>query len=395
MGSVKIPYYVVIKGRGYWRPTAPMRLQGFSIVRCGKDGPDAWRIAAVWNERWQAHRRGLAAPTAVAVDRLSPDHAESAIPYPRGSLGEAFNRLRRTPEWERKAPRTREDWWRGWKRIKPFFGDVAPSTVTIEHVSTWRAQVEETAGRREAHRALKIWRALWKIAAAMHYCERQSDPSLGVRNTAAIGRGQTWSEGEAVQLVKAAWRAGYRGLAVCIAIMWDTQLSPGDARALTAGQLKSDLAFTARAKTGTNAGGLLSRRTVALVDAYRGRLGFEVLDSVPLIRSRGLQPTATGGRPRAPAPYSKDAMAEDFRVVRELAFGAGERRQMRDLRRSGAMEAIAGEGTAEALAHAMGNTLSASNALFRDYVPVNMATLRSVKEARQRGRQKLREGNDR
>jgi hypothetical protein len=38
----------------------------------------------------------------------------------------------------------------------------------------------------------------------------------------------------------------------------------------------------------------------------------------------------------------------------------------------------------------MGNTLSASNALFATYVPVNVATLRDVMNARRAGRRKLR-----
>jgi hypothetical protein len=38
----------------------------------------------------------------------------------------------------------------------------------------------------------------------------------------------------------------------------------------------------------------------------------------------------------------------------------------------------------------MGNTLSASNALFATYVPVNVATLRDVMAARRAGRRKLR-----
>jgi hypothetical protein len=38
----------------------------------------------------------------------------------------------------------------------------------------------------------------------------------------------------------------------------------------------------------------------------------------------------------------------------------------------------------------MGNTLNASNALFATYVPVNVATLRAVMEARRAGRRKLR-----
>ena len=42
------------------------------------------------------------------------------------------------------------------------------------------------------------------------------------------------------------------------------------------------------------------------------------------------------------------------------------------------------------LAHAMGNTLSASNALFATHVPVNVASFRSVQDVRRRGRIKLR-----
>jgi hypothetical protein len=38
----------------------------------------------------------------------------------------------------------------------------------------------------------------------------------------------------------------------------------------------------------------------------------------------------------------------------------------------------------------MGNTLSASNQLFATYVPVNTATIRTVFEARKKGRQALR-----
>jgi hypothetical protein len=61
-----------------------------------------------------------------------------------------------------------------------------------------------------------------------------------------------------------------------------------------------------------------------------------------------------------------------------------------DFRRSGAVEAIAGDATPAALSHAMGNTLSASNALFATYVPVNVASINKVFEARKKGRKALR-----
>ena len=62
MTKIKIPYYVVAKGRGYWRRHPRMRRFGFSFIRCGKDGPAAWAIAEDWNQKWQAVRKGEAPP---------------------------------------------------------------------------------------------------------------------------------------------------------------------------------------------------------------------------------------------------------------------------------------------------------------------------------------------
>jgi hypothetical protein len=89
-------------------------------------------------------------------------------------------------------------------------------------------------------------------------------------------------------------------------------------------------------------------------------------------------------------PYSKDTLGDDFRDVRRAVFGNAETRTLADFRRSGAIEAIVGDATPAALAHTMGNTLSASNLLFETYAPPKVATIRSVMEARRRGRAKLR-----
>jgi integrase len=224
---------------------------------------------------------------------------------------------------------------------------------------------------------------MWKVAAALGYCVRDADPSLGVRNRAAPGRNMQWTEGEVVRVAKRAIRMGYHGLAACIAVAWDTQLAPGDVRALRASQLArgaaGDAFFTERAKTGNPVGGILSTRSLAVLSAYLEKLGVELHGDAHIFRNR------------SGAPYSSDTLGDDFRDVRAAEFGGLERRTIgHDFRRTGAVEAIAGGANAEQVAHAMGNTLSASNALFATYVPVNQATLRSVLEARRRGRSKLR-----
>jgi hypothetical protein len=384
MTRVKVRHYVVKRSQAFWQPTKKMRALGFYSVPLGQEGPDAWARAEQWNDRWDKTRHGEApSPVMVAADNLSPERSEELTVYPPRALGEAFRRYRRTEEWAGKATRTREDWWRGWKRIRPIFGDCDPRTVTLEDLSAWRKAIEETVSLREAHRCLKIWRALWKVAAALGYCIRDADPSLGVRNRAAPGRKLQWSEGEVVRVGKRAWRMRYYGLAAVIAVAWDTQLSPGDVRALRASQLARSTAgeafFTERGKTGKPVGGILSMRAMTVLTAYLEKLGVELHGDAYIFRNR------------SGAPYSSDTLGDDFRDVRALEFGPLERRTIgHDFRRTGAVEAITGGAQAEQVAHAMGNTLSASNALFATYVPVNVATLRDVMAARRAGRQKLR-----
>jgi hypothetical protein len=384
VSDVKIRHYVVKHGKAFWQPTPKMKALGFGSVPCGADGPAAWARAEEWNRRWDQTRTGNApSPAMASAQNLSFENSEGLTVYPTRSLGEAFRKYRRTEEWSRKAPRTREDWWRGWRRIKPVFGDVDPRTVRLDDVSAWRKAIEDTVSLREAHRALKIWRALWKVSAALGYCTRDDDPSLGVRNSAAPARSAQWSEGEVVRLAKRAWRMGYYGLAAVIGVAWDTQMSPGDVRALRASQMATrgpgTLFFAERGKTGVPVGGLLSARSMRLVGAYLDKVGVTLAGEAYIFRNR------------SGVPYSKDTLGDDFRTVRAAEFGPLERRMLgHDFRRSGAVEAITGEATPAALSHAMGNTLSASNQLFATYVPVTVATINQVAKARRRGRRTLR-----
>lgn len=361
-----------------------MKRHGFVSVPLGPHGPEAFKLAEEWNQRWDGSRRGIhPSPARSRMENLSPERSEELTVYPSRSVGAAFRTYRTTNEWTRKSPRTREEWFRAWMRIKPVFGDADPRSVDLVTISAFRQHIEDAVSLREAHRVIKIWRALWKVMAAMGFCVRDADPSLGVRNSAAKGRSATWSEGEAARLAKRAWRMGYRGLAAVIAVSWDTQLNPGDVRALTASQMATaghgQLFFTQRGKTGVPVGGALSRRSVKVLAEYIRLLGIELHGDAPIFRNR------SGHK------YSKDTLGDDFRAIRAAEFGKLEARTLgHDFRRSGAVEAIVGDASAEALSHAMGNTLSASNALFATYVPVRAETIHAVLEARRIGRTKMR-----
>lgn len=371
MGKVDIPYYVVKKGKyGYWQPSKAMKDAGFRPVRCGQDGPDAWALAAQWNRRWQEHRRGLTPnPTAK---------------YPVGSIGEAFERYKMTEEWSvAKRPRTREEWERAWARIKDIFGDLPPTSpaITLESLSQFRTRVANTVSLREAWRTIKIWRALWNVCASLQLCHGKLDPSLSIANSAPAPRSASWIEWEVVKLAKTAWRSGYRGMAVAIAFGWDTQFSPADLRGLTMAGIvgeNADRHFpVARAKSGRAAIGTVSRRSLALLDAY---LKAEPCEVGAVLRNR------------SGAVYSRFTMPDDFAAVREMCF-PGDKRTLADMRRSGAIELQAGGAAPQTTAAKMANSISSANAIHKTYQPVDLQTVRQADAARRLGRQRIREGN--
>ncbi|BDA85014.1 hypothetical protein Sa4125_25560 [Aureimonas sp. SA4125] len=365
MARVKIPYYVIKRGQGYWQPTKAMRAAGFASIPCGPHGPKAWEIAAEWNLRWQRHKSGVEEP--------------ARQKWPPRSIGDAFERYQATTIWANKKPRTREEWERGFARISPVFGDMRPvdAGISLETLSVFRDRILASVSPREAWRTIKIWRAIWTVCQAMGYTEGRSDPSKGIQNSQPAGKSTSWAYAEVVALVKAAWRMKHYGLAAVIAVSWDTMLSPADIRALTVDKLVQDNAgayfTTGRAKTGRAAIGTLSRRTEKVLRAYLA-----------------IRPLSVGVifRNRSGSPYSRFTLPDDFKEVREAAFPT-DTRTLSDMRRSGAMEARAGGADPATLSAKMANNISVSNALHKAYQPVDLTSVRQADLARGAGRKKM------
>jgi hypothetical protein len=204
-----------------------------------------------------------------------------------------------------------------------------------------------------------------------------------------------------LKLVQVAWRHKFYGVAACLAVAWDSMLSRGDARRLSAGQASDDafgmLFFLDRAKTGRAAVGTLTPWSEAILLAYLKTFGAELLASTPLFWTRGGRPVSRngktgqwggdhgGGKHIVPRPYSKSALIQDFAEVRELAFGPDETRQLGDMRRTGAVEGDAGGGSITDQSNKMANTVATNNRLRKAYNPVNVASVRRFDEARAKG----------
>ncbi|MCP4560759.1 MAG: hypothetical protein GY873_41025 [Bosea sp.] len=406
MGKDKIRHLIFMGRRWRYKPSKDMKPHGFrfttlsaGVVIAGKNYPSAQdKTRAIgWNAEW---------------DQIRCGETTSRPRWPTGSVGEAYDRALRLRAATRvtkgqrqtKDQESRDDWLRAWKWLEPVFGDVDPATIETEHFLRLEPvsglakglipKIEAAVSATERHRVIKVWRALWVRMEAMGYTHGKKDPSLAIANSTAPPRQAVWTEGEVVRLCKRAWRMGYKGLAACMATAWDSQLSPIDLRSLTTGQRSDDLQGAifalARAKTNRAAAGSLGKRATYLLDAYIASLPFELMPNAPIFRTRGSATTAKGGKPQQPAPYTKNKLGFDFRVVRTAEFGLLETRQLADMRRSGTVEATAGGASAQAISTKMANTLATSTRLQQTYNPVNVVTVRDVDSHRREGRAKLR-----
>jgi hypothetical protein len=70
------------------------------------------------------------------------------------------------------------------------------------------------------------------------------------------------------------------------------------------------------------------------------------------------------------------------------ASAPGDLRQLRDMRRSGVLEAFAGGGDARSVSEKFGNSIDRSSFLFKTYNPVDLEKVRQTDAARLEGRRR-------
>lgn len=385
---MKIPYSPVRNGNRYFQPTPEMRRAGFRPLALGKDDEASRQRAMRLYEHWTAHRTRPPAPE-LGV-KLTKQEACIARRYPAGSIGEAWQKWISSDEWARMAPSTRNKiWWEAWtKRIEPAFAFWMPDHVTMDDISVWRRKIEAVSGIDPAHKALKVWRAFWRVMTGMRYTQL-SDPSEKVTNRAPPSRSQSFVHREAMTLAKTAWRHGFRGLACIVLTAWDTGFAPVDCRTLkerhrswdvATGRTLFDRSQEGRTKSGVPVIGTLSPFADHLIRRYLSDIGVAMTSESYLFRTR------TG------VLYGESRLGNDFARIREIAL-PGDKRQLRDMRRSGVLEAFTGGAKAEAISQKFGNTIGHSNALFRTYNPVDLDQVKAADRQRLAGR-KIRKAKE-
>lgn len=365
----RMPYVVKRRELLFWQPTKEMRAKGFLAKSLGPDGPEARAEASKLYHAWlKAKAEG-----------------PKITSYPAGSFGAYWDRFRTTEKWRAKKPRTHEDYERAWKHIDAFDGrrltNKAVSAITTEDCEAFNAHLARTLSPSERHRAIKWLKVLLDDAMVRLRLPMQS-PAAALANPQPGGRSAIWLGAEIPLLVKAATANGYHGMAVSIAIAWDTLFSPVDVRTLRRSEMAQDghgwYLERSRGKTGKAAYGALSGATAAMLLAEIAKLPGDAPFDVQIIRQRNGE-----------AYRSKDTFGDDFRAVRKLAFGPNETRQFLDIRRSGNVEADAAGADKATMGELLANGLADNKFLDETYTPPTVAKAREVATQRLKGRRKL------
>ena len=92
-------------------------------------------------------------------------------------------------------------------------------------------------------------------------------------------------------------------------------------------------------------------------------------------------------RMRTGVPYGQCRLAGDFAAIRSLIDRA-DKRQLRDMRRSGVMEAFTGGAEARHVSEKFGNSIDRSSFLFKTYNPVDLEKVKQTDVLRLEGRRR-------
>lgn len=380
--TIELHYVVRKRGRLYWQPTPEMKDAGFSPRPLGPDAAPAHAKAAGLYAAWLKHleERLTGRPTA----------------YPAGTLGAYWDRFRTTEKWRKKAPRSRDDYFRAWKHIDawrppPAEGALGqPETlsrtvltrITTDVCETFYSHLERTLSPSERYRTVKCLKHLLQDAVVRLKLPFAS-PASNLENPQAPGRSAFLFAYEIDLLIAGAETLGFHGLSVGLRIAWDTLFSPVDVWTLRLPLLQHDAAgwfvFRARTKTTKAAYGHLSPETVLALRAYIEGLGFTLTPDAPIIRMKS-----------GHAYRNKDTWAKDFRAVRRQVLPDDRQHlQLLDIRRSGSIEADAGGADKSTIGEILANGLGHSAFLDETYTPPTVTKAREVALQRAQGRSKL------
>jgi integrase len=356
-------------GRRAWffEATPALRAAGIHSEALGTDRAAAIARAEALNADWDRAR---------GEERGTRDRETTSGRHPHGTFSWLCAELRRSTDWADKAARTREDVERALAVLEPVFGPSQCRAITPALVQAFYARLRAGASLDKSARVMKWFRYVLGWGCRLHPREVPLNPTLAVKVKQPRARRQVWAPGWLPRAIRSAWRRRWYGCAWALALAYDTGLRPQDLRRLTPRGVRPDRVVLTPQKTAHLAGRdhdedfPIWPETWALYQRYRAKLGVELLPDQPALRS-------VSGRPYA----SRHHLAKQIRQVLRDA-GLPDTVQLRDLRRTGNVEAAIGGASGPQLAARLNQSIGRGQAILDVYAPGSFEARVAAQEAR-------------
>lgn len=364
MGEIKVRHLVTRPSGHYYQATPAMRAAGIESESLPADPVEAARRAEFLNRCWDELRAARRA-------------GRQATP-PAGSFDWLVWRLKQSQEWHDKSERTREEVGRALAELQPVFGQASLEAITPARVAAFYRRLRLNASLHKSALVMKWFRYLLNFGLRLHPDLVPANPTYAVRISQPRPRRQVWSEAQVAKAIKQAWRRRWYGVALVIAIAYDTGLRPQDIRALTPAQFHGPSIRVAPLKTrhldDDEKAVPLWPETLALVARYKRRIGLAFPPDLPLLRS-------AKGRPFA----SRHHLAKQVRQILRAA-GIADQVQLRDLRRTGSKEAAEAGATSSELASRTLHRIGQGQQILDTYSPASLELARAAQAKRRKGK---------
>ena len=352
MAKIKVRHLRVKPSGFYFEPSSLMKTVGFHAEALGVDLAVAVARCDLLNADW---------------DRIRTDGDKKPDRSPKGTMARLIEKLLVSSEFRDKSTARQEEIEYSIKHILPIFGPSQVDRISPKHCEEFYDILRDNGSVHKAARVMKDLRYLFNRA--MRQQLTLYNPALAVKVKQPPPRRVLWRAENVPATIEKAWDQGYRGLAVGVAILYDTSLSPVDVRKVSPADIREDHTFVERSKTGRGQYAIYSPETLELIRRYLREAPFDILPTTPIVRTR---------RGRI---YSKDQFARDFRRIANLV-GLPKNVQMRDLRRTAHTERLEGGANDQEAKAAIGNSIDRNSALYDTYSVLSLDMAKAAERKR-------------
>lgn len=364
MGKVRVRHLVERPSGHYFQATPAMREAGIHSEALGCDPVVAVARAEYLNGEWDTVRKGEEKP--------------AEAPVKAGTVAALVVRLRKSPEYADKAPRTIEELDYALGIVEARLGKYPMKAIDADRADLFYAGLRNHGSVHFAAKVMKWARYLFGFGVRRQLLTFNA--MEGVKVKQPCGRSQLWTEPQVDATAAKAHESEYPDMAQGIMIAYDTSLRPSDIRSLRWKQFDGESLWIVQEKTGRPIRLPLYPETIKALKAHRCRGGVIRHDESHIVQNlHGRQ-------------YTKDGFTHVFRKICRVA-GIPDELQFRDIRRTASSERADAGATEMELSAVTGHSPKTSGKILETYNPPNYERAKTAQAKRRRKKQRERRKN--